>query len=542
MQAIRYHRFSSRAQDKGSSLVRQNERTQALCERKGWTIIETVEDKGASAWKGDHLASGKLGELRRRIDAGLIAAGTVLVVENLDRLSRQDYRTARRWIEDVTDRDIAVQVYSPELWLDREAMSGSNIGAIVQHLLEANRASAESTRKSEFQVRNIARMLDMVRAGVCPSPRVPAWFEAKVGEPLTVNEPRAALVRLIYEWSASGLGYETICKTLNANHAPWTKTPWAINYVRDILSSPSVEGKYVVRTGQNRKPTGEIITGYYPRIVDADLVDRARAGIKSRNRVGGPKSGDAKNLFAGLVKCKLCSGTVGRVAGGDPALGHAYFVCRNSRYGLCANKAGMSYRVLETAVLDNLLHLALDDTHFSSVDEIGPLVSQMADAKSAIDTLTTGQTNLLRVLRMAPDSIALVNELQQIEQDLSEARGRLRIAEDKLAVARGAVSPEVHLSRVKEVSSSLGTSAEARRMVRDALPTIIREMVWDGSTMRVSSPHFFLDVGKDGSISGLDIFHPRHREGSPDYARRRDAAIAGDNFLPFNGNRGVTSS
>lgn len=540
MQVIRYHRFSSRAQDKGSSLVRQNERTQALCERKGWTIIETVEDKGASAWKGDHLASGKLGELRRRIDAGLIAAGTVLVVENLDRLSRQDYRTARRWIEDVTDRDIAVQVYSPELWLDREAMSGTNIGAIVQHLLEANRASAESTRKSEFQVRNIARMLDMVRAGVCPSPRVPAWFTAKVGEPLKVNEPRAALVRLIYEWSASGLGYETICKTLNANHAPWTKTPWAINYVRDILSSPTVEGKYVVRTGPNRKPTGEIITGYYPRIVDADLVDRARTAIGRRAGTGGQNAGEAQNYFVGLVSCKHCGGTVGRSKSGN-SKAYAYMLCRNSRYGLCDNRGGMNYGVLAKAVVDHVLHLALDDTHFAAVDDLPPLLARVSQAKSKIATLETEQANLLQALRRLSASDALIAELGRIETELAVAKADLQQDEDAVTAARGTVSPAEHLSRVKEVSSSLETSAEARRMVRDALPTIIREMVWDGSTMRVSSPHFFLDVGKDGSISGLDIFHPRHREGSPDYARRRDTALEAGNFLPFNGNRTVTS-
>lgn len=532
MQAILYHRFSTRSQDRGTSIERQQEATRALCERKGWQIVETVQDLGSSAWKGDHLSTGRLGDLRRRIDAGLVPAGTVIVVENLDRLSRQDYRTARRWIEDITDRDIAVQVCSPELWLDRQAMSGANIGAIVQHLLEANRASAESTRKSEFQRRNIARMLDMVRSGFCPSPRVPAWYDATVGEPLRVNEPRSALVRLIYEWSASGLGYETITKQLNSNHAPWSDTPWSINYVRDILSSPTVEGKYVVRAGPDRKPTGEIISGYYPRIVEADLVTRARAGIKSRSRAGGPKNGEAKNLFAGLVTCGLCSGTVGRVAGGDPALGHAYLICRNSRYGLCQNKAGMPYRVLETAVLDNLLHLALDDTHFSSVDEIGPLVSQMAEVQSEIDTLTTGQGNLLRVLRVAPDSVAVVDELQRIERDLAEARDRLRIAEDRLAVARGAVSPEVHLARVRDLRDAMPTSAEARRLVRQAIPSLISGITMRNGNATVQSMHFLMGVRRDGTIKVFDLLHPRAgAEAYPDYARRREAAIDAGNFF-----------
>ena len=88
--AICYHRFSSKKQDRGSSLERQRENTSALCKREGWTIIATFEDAGASAWKGDHLSAGELGKLRKRIDAGLVERGTYIVVENLDRLSRQD--------------------------------------------------------------------------------------------------------------------------------------------------------------------------------------------------------------------------------------------------------------------------------------------------------------------------------------------------------------------------------------------------------------------------------------------------------------------
>ncbi|SFP66588.1 recombinase family protein [Sphingomonas rubra] len=537
MQAIRYHRFSSKRQDRGSTLARQDKATRELCEAKGWTVVETLEDCGQSAWKGDHLSVGKLGELRKRIDAGLIPAGTVIVVENLDRLSRQDYRTARRWIEDVTDREITVAVCSPALLLDREAMSGSNIGSMIQHLLEANRATAESQRKSTFQRSNLERMTGMIRSGICPTPRVPAWLKGVVGEPLTIIDERAAVVQLIYEWSASGMGLQAICQRLNASHEPWSApgwktgaSQWRIGYVRDILRAPAVEGKYVVN-GPGRQPTGEVITGYYPRIVDADLVDRARAAIDKRAGTGGQNASEAQNYFVGLVTCKHCSGAVGRVKGGK---GYAYLECRNARYGTCSNRGGMNYAILSKAVVDHLLHLALNDTHFAAVDDIAPLMARVSQARSKIATLETEQTNLLQAIRRLSASDALIGELERIEGELVAAKAALTQSEDAVAIARGTVSPAEHLSRVRNVSASLETSAEARRMVRDALPAIIDGMVWDGRSLRVSSPHFMMTIGKDGSISGLDLFHPRNREGSPDYARRRDAAIEAGTFLPYN--------
>lgn len=537
-QAIRYHRFSTRRQDRGSSIERQDDATRALCVSEGWNIVETIEDRGQSAWKGDHLSVGNLGKLRRRIDAGQIDGGTRIVVENLDRLSRQDYRTARRWIEDVTDRGIVIAVCRPALILDREAMSGSNIVAFLQHLLESNRATAEGDRKSEFQKKNIKRMTQMMRDGLCPSPRVPAWLNGVVGEPLTVIQDRAALVNLIYEWSASGLGLQSICKRLNADHEPWTdegwKTgarQWRIGYVRDILNSPAVEGRHVVRAGDGRQPTGEIITGYYPRIVDADLVARARAAIKKRAGTGGAKRGEASNYFIGLMTCKQCGGSVGRILTGA---GYAYMSCRNARYGTCENRSHMPYATLAKVVVDHLLHLALDDTHFAAVDDIAPIAARLADARGKIEALQTQQANMIQVLMRLPDSPAVIDQLERIEADLAAGKAKVVRLEEDLIKARGSVSPDEHLRRVKSVAASLDTDAEARRMVRDALPSLVRQMVWDGEKVTASGLHFYMTIAKNGAVDGFDLYHPKHGPAAdPEYTRRRDAAIASGTYLPF---------
>lgn len=285
-----YARFSTKRQDKGETLTRQYELTQAMCETNGWEIVETLTDKGQSAWKGDHLRVGELGRFKLRVEQGEIPAGSYLVVENLDRLSREDVKKARRWIEEVTDAGIKVAVCSPAPGkiFDEASLSGDNIVDLLQYLLEAQRSNKESERKSGMQLNTIAGFMTKARNGVVYSKRTPAWLKGEKNGTIEVDETRAAVVRQIYEWCAAGQGIHMIAKKLNATIPPWTvghkaeKPSWKVGYVRDILTGWQAEGEYHVRSGKERKPTGEVITNYYPRVVPPELVAAARQAIALR--------------------------------------------------------------------------------------------------------------------------------------------------------------------------------------------------------------------------------------------------------------------
>lgn len=276
IKAYRYHRFSSAAQEAGTSLERQEAATSTLCEKNGWTITETLQDLGRSAWKGDHLRVGELGKFRDRVDAGEIERGSVLVIENLDRLSRQDVKKARRWVEEVTEAGVLIAVSSPEIVLDEDSLTGVNIGAMVMYCLEAGRSNKESGRKSELLTASWVSARQGAKQGLVITRRCPGWLSVvgtkeKLGRTLINNqrfeviEERAEVVRQIYRWSAEGLGAEGICKKLNAqriqswgiNHHKRFDSTWRSGYVRDVLKSSAVEGDYLPRTKFG--PTGERI-------------------------------------------------------------------------------------------------------------------------------------------------------------------------------------------------------------------------------------------------------------------------------------------
>lgn len=485
--AYRYHRFSTKSQDKGSSLERQDEITMNMVKANGWTLAPggPIEDRGRSAWKGDHLKVGGLGQFKARLDAGEIAPGSVLVIENLDRLSRENVKKARRWIEEVTEAGVRVAVASLGKVFDEASLSGENLVDLIQYLLEAQRSNAESQRKSDMRAKVNARQIQKAQNGEIYSPRGPAWLIDVNGkwEPCPT---RAPIVVQIYEWSASGLGYSAICQRLNREVPAWTKgwktekAQWKIGYVRDILTSPMPEGEY------HRKAVGEdrdeIILGYYPRVVPADLVERARTAKKARTGTGGQRAEEARNLFAGRTACSQCGGAMEKIVNHNgKGKKYYYFLCRGARSGSCTNRTQYRYDLFEAAALEQMLHLSLDDTHFAKVEETAPLIARIAELRKEREQVQAKITNLVDQIESGSGSATLGGRLDVREAELAGLDRTLAAAEAELELARGKVSEEDHLKRVMEVRDAMDSADEderqqARRLVRTAIQGLVEQI------------------------------------------------------------------
>src|SRR5690242_14410049 len=82
-----YIRFSTPEQKLGDSLRRQVEAAKGWAARRGLQFDETLRDEGKSAYRGTHRTKGHLGRFLSRVENGEVPKGSVLVVENTDRLS-----------------------------------------------------------------------------------------------------------------------------------------------------------------------------------------------------------------------------------------------------------------------------------------------------------------------------------------------------------------------------------------------------------------------------------------------------------------------
>src|SRR5262249_34435977 len=116
--AYSYIRFSTPDQLKGDSLRRQTQTTAEWCERNGVTLDTslTLRDLGVSASRGAHRTGDKhaLAAFLKLANQGRIPRGSFLVIENLDRLSREDERTALRLWMDILDAGINIVQLQPE--------------------------------------------------------------------------------------------------------------------------------------------------------------------------------------------------------------------------------------------------------------------------------------------------------------------------------------------------------------------------------------------------------------------------------------------
>src|SRR5262245_19177135 len=89
--AFSYLRFSSKKQGAGDSIRRQYELAEAWAKKIGIPLDTSLRiDKGISAFKGKNADIGSLGEFLRLVENGRIPKGSYLVVESLDRLTRND--------------------------------------------------------------------------------------------------------------------------------------------------------------------------------------------------------------------------------------------------------------------------------------------------------------------------------------------------------------------------------------------------------------------------------------------------------------------
>ena len=93
MKAYSYIRFSSELQKESGSYSRQFEKTKKWIEENNYEFAIAGEDLGVSASKGDNLKESKgLGNFIYQVENGKIKTPCLLIVEQLDRATRKNFR------------------------------------------------------------------------------------------------------------------------------------------------------------------------------------------------------------------------------------------------------------------------------------------------------------------------------------------------------------------------------------------------------------------------------------------------------------------
>lgn len=139
-----YARWSSDQQTEGDSLRRQEQAAKDWCARRGLTLTKGAIDSGVSAKAGKNRAAGT--GLDRLLK--LVKPGDYLLVEDNDRLSRQDWLSAMNFLGDVVAKGVTVVTLSNGNTIDAERFR-EDPGCFLPAILRAHLGHDENTKKSE---------------------------------------------------------------------------------------------------------------------------------------------------------------------------------------------------------------------------------------------------------------------------------------------------------------------------------------------------------------------------------------------------------
>jgi hypothetical protein len=222
-----YVRISDPTQRKGGGLERQttanvNQFAQAF----GFAVTKRILiDDGVSAFRGlNATPEHQLGQFLEEAKKGDIPPGDCLLLENYDRLSRQDPWAAIGLVNDL--RQLKIHVGR----LDRGKLlryDSTDYGDFFEAGVEFMRGNSESAAKSFRNKSEWARKRDRARdQGDTITNRLPAWIEEHNGERVAIPD-RAATIQRIFALASRTYGHAAIVRKLTEEGIPpfGEKTP-----------------------------------------------------------------------------------------------------------------------------------------------------------------------------------------------------------------------------------------------------------------------------------------------------------------------------
>ncbi|QIR13578.1 recombinase family protein [Shewanella aestuarii] len=313
-----YSRYSSLAQQNGSSIARQTRLAKEIAKDLGLDLIEYC-DKGVSAFRGKNSESGKLASFIEDVKNGLIPKGSWLIVENFDRISRDNIYNAQTLFLELINLDITIVTGMDRRVYNKESINKNPLDLMVS-ILHFARAHDESVIKSNRTNGAAKALIENHNAGIRSPDGYPIalnsvgsnkfWVDCsdKSVKPHPVYFP---IAQEMIQMCLDGKGTHIITGHLNEKYpAPLPKSKrdrgevgvWTLNRTNKFFRSRTLLGeKEVNLNGQTY-----ILKDYYPPLVDEATFYQIQALRKQRNVK--PANSNKVYLFTGnkQLYCAHC--------------------------------------------------------------------------------------------------------------------------------------------------------------------------------------------------------------------------------------------
>lgn len=338
--AYSYIRFSTSAQQHGHSLVRQDDAAIQYAAAHGLELDDSLNmrDLGVSAFRGKNVSDGALGAFIKAIEDGRVAPGSLLLVEDIDRLSRLPVFEALDVFQRIIKGGITIVTLNNGAEYNMERLKG-DWTPLMPVLFSMSRGHEESNRKSGLLSKAWKAKKEAARAGKPLGNNAPSWITYSKERGYELHPERQEIVRRIFQLSINGHGLISIAKILNAEGIPTFKTgvKWGNSSLQKVLQNRATIGEYQPREGSGkvRTPVGDPIQNYYPAVIDSETFYLAQRANSRRTITRSTQQTKNFSVWQGIAKCSLCNSPMHLVTKGKLPKGHTYLRCYSAKKGAC---------------------------------------------------------------------------------------------------------------------------------------------------------------------------------------------------------------
>ncbi len=344
------------------SIPDQRKQGEAYCTSRGYQLVETFVEAGASA------TNDRRPEFQRMIEAGTSkpAPFDVVVVHSFSRFFRDHFEL--------------------EFYVRKLAKNGVKLVSITQemgddpmHVMMRQIMALFDEYQSKENAKHVLRaMNENARQGFWNGARPPIGYRvvaaeqrgSKIKKKLEIDPLHAETVRLIYRLFLEGSGtsgpkgVKAIATYLNERRM-FTRDggKWGLAQIHAILTRTTYIGEHRFNTrsfkNREKKPENEVSIMAVPPLIERETFDAVQARLKSRNPMRVPaRVTSGPTLLTGICFCAKCGGAMtlrtGRGNGGQ----YTYYTCSTkARQG----KGGCEGRSIRMDKLDHLVARHLEE-------------------------------------------------------------------------------------------------------------------------------------------------------------------------------------
>jgi len=483
--AYSYIRFSTPQQAKGDSHTRQTDKAARYAADHG-LVLDTdlnLTDLGVSAYRGKNAKTGSLSVFLKAVEDGTVPRGSFLLVENIDRLTRDDVPDATYLLMGIINAGVVVVTLTNQERYSRDRLK-KEPHAIYFIISELIRANQESFRKGQLvgdaKERKRRRLVTEGLNGKPYTRSTPGWItwdDKKAAYRL--RPERAKVLREVFDLADKGWGLDRIAGELNKRGVDtWGEgkqkgTFWRGSYLRKIIGSKAPIGFFTPS-----KTTRDEVTGarrdtaldpvaLWPAAIDEEVYWSVVRRFQSTAPRGKNAMRKPLSLVAGIAKC-TCGSSVVRISKGPRK--YAYLLCSKAH----AKAKGCDYLPVRYEAVEEVLR-----TRAAAIVRSAPrgkntanLEKDIEDLQGYVDTLE-GDVLLMAEFAAQEKSPTAAERFRHKERELERRRSELR----ELRARRETMTPAGVRVRLKALRAALTRDpfdvAEANRALRQVVKKIV---------------------------------------------------------------------